>query len=184
MENEEIFRLLDRIEKREEQALRALHLVFGRRIYAFALTRLQDSMEAEEVLADTMYEIWKHPSRFRGESSFSTWLLGIARHKILNVLRARSPAHAELDDEAHQVVSEEPDGFAVLAEKQKRRILLDCMSELPDEQRECLHLVLFEELPLAEIARLQNCPLNTVKTRLFHAREKMKACVSRCVMEN
>jgi RNA polymerase sigma-70 factor, ECF subfamily len=183
MENKEVFELLERIAKREEPAFREVHLAFGRRVYAFALSRLQNSVEAEEVVADTMYEIWKHPSRFRGESSFSTWLLGIARHKILNVLRSRSPEHAEIDEEANQVASDALDGFGALVEKQKREILLHCINELPAEQRECLYLVLFEEMPLLEIARLQNCPLNTVKTRLMYARGKMKACVSRCMME-
>jgi len=57
------------------------------------------------------------------------------------------------------------------------------MERLPHEQRECMHLVFFEELALREIAHLQDCPENTIKTRLFHARQKMKDCLRRLAVE-
>jgi len=53
------------------------------------------------------------------------------------------------------------------------------METLPDEQREALHLVFYEDMSLGEIAQLQDCPENTVKTRLFHARRKMRECLER-----
>jgi RNA polymerase sigma-70 factor (ECF subfamily) len=51
------------------------------------------------------------------------------------------------------------------------------MGKLSDEHRECLHLVFFEGMGLAEVAEIQNCPEGTVKTRLFHARQKIKNCL-------
>jgi RNA polymerase sigma-70 factor (ECF subfamily) len=53
------------------------------------------------------------------------------------------------------------------------------MEKLPDEQRDCLHFVFYEGLSLSEIAELQQCPENTVKTRLFHARQKIKHCLAK-----
>jgi len=52
------------------------------------------------------------------------------------------------------------------------------MDRLPDDQRECLHLVFYEGYSLAEVAAVQSCPTNTVKTRLFHARHKLRNCLS------
>jgi RNA polymerase sigma-70 factor (ECF subfamily) len=176
---EEVFALLARIERRDEDAMRTLHLRYNRRVYAFVLRRLSNPAEAEEVVVDTMLEVWKHPKRFRGEARFSTWLLGIARHKLLNVVRGREPVHLDVDDELLHLPAETLDGFAVLNQKQRREALLHCMQRLPSEQRECMHLAFFEEMPLAEIAALQDCPENTVKTRLFHARQKMKLCLQR-----
>jgi RNA polymerase sigma-70 factor, ECF subfamily len=179
----EIGALLQRIARGDEAAMRALHLHYNRRVYAFVVRRLQDPAEAEEVVVDTMYEIWKHPLRFRGESRFSTWLLGIARHKLLNVVRAREPAHEEINDEVVQLPADAIDGFTALHQKQRRELLLFCMQKLPAEQRECLHLACFEELPLKDIAQLQDCPENTVKTRLFHARQKLKQCLQALAFE-
>jgi len=51
------------------------------------------------------------------------------------------------------------------------------MGKLSDEHRECMHLVFFEGMSLAEVAAVQGCPENTVKTRLFHARQKIKNCL-------
>jgi RNA polymerase sigma-70 factor, ECF subfamily len=183
IENEELRGLLARVGKREQGAIRALYLAYSSRVYAFALNRLHDPAAAEEVVGDTMLEVWKHPERFRGESRFSTWLLGIARHKVLNALRSREPEHAELDELAEQVPAPDPDGFDALARKQKIEALQHCMDRLPPEQRECLYLTLFEEMPLQEIGRLQGCPENTVKTRLFHARQKVRDCLRQFAIE-
>lgn len=168
--------LLQRIAQRDEKALRELHKCFGRRIYAFALNRLHDPDGSEAIVSDTLYEVWKYPTRFRGESKFSTWLLGIARYKLLTQLRSRTPQHEELDE---RMPTEDLGSFELLAEKERRKGVLHCMEKLSDAHRECLHLVFYEGMSLAEIAQIQNCPENTVKTRLFHARLKIKNCLER-----
>lgn len=174
--NEQAQELLQRIEKRDERALRELHRHFGRRIYAFALNRLHDPDGAEAVVSDVLYEVWRFPARFRGESRFSTWLLGIARYKVLTALRARPDEHDELDEE---LPSEDMGAFDLLAQKQRREGVRLCMEKLQDMHRECLHLVFYEGMSLAEVAEIQQCPENTVKTRLFHARNKIKSCIER-----
>ena len=90
---------------------------------------LNDHARAEEVVADTLYEVWRHPTRFRGDSQFSTWLIGIARRKALMVYRARRPdeVHGDLDDIAETTASDAPDAFAELAGKQRREGVQHCM---------------------------------------------------------
>src|SRR2546422_1029032 len=87
LSNEQVFALLRELGAGKESAMRVLYRAYSRTIYAFALTRLRDAADAEEVVVDTMHEVWRHPDRFRGESKFSTWLLGIARQKLKNCLR-------------------------------------------------------------------------------------------------
>ncbi len=168
--------LLARIERKDQGALRELHALYGRRIYAFALKRLGDDGEAATVVSDTLFEVWRHPTRFRGEARFSTWLLGIAKYRVLMALRSRGRVHEALDEAM-------PDdarlgSFEALANRELQVGMQKCMEQLSDVHRECLHLVLFEELSLAEVAAIQQCPENTVKTRLFHARKNVKDCVS------
>ena len=95
------------------------------------------------------------------------------------VYRARRPdeVHDDLEDIAEVTASDTPDAFAELAGKQRREGVQHCMGKLSDEHRECLHLVFYEGMGLAEVAEVQNCPEGTVKTRLFHARQKIKKCL-------
>jgi RNA polymerase sigma-70 factor (ECF subfamily) len=179
MDKDEVNQLLERIGREDQRAFRDLYKAFSRKVYAYVLNMLRDHARAEEVVVDTFYEIWRHPQRFRGDSQFSTWLIGIARRKALMVFRARRPdeLHDDLDDVAETTASDTPDGYAELAGKQRREGVQHCMSKLSDEHRECLHLVFYEGMSLAEVADVQNCPEGTVKTRLFHARQKIRNCL-------
>lgn len=179
MDNAEVNQLLARIAREDQAAFRQLYKAFSRKVYAYVLNMLGDHARAEEVVADTLYEVWRQPQRFRGDSQFSTWLIGIARRKALMVYRARRPDedHGELDDIAETTASDTPDGYAALAGKQRREGVQHCMGKLSDEHRECLHLVFFEGMGLAEVAGIQGCPEGTVKTRLFHARQKIRNCL-------
>jgi RNA polymerase sigma-70 factor (ECF subfamily) len=178
-DNERIFGVLQKIARKDEGAMRELYVEFSRKVYAFSLNHLRNPAEAEEIVVETMHEVWKNPTRFRGESKFTTWLLGIARHKVLDAIRSRRPEHEELDYEemGETLASDEPSAFDMLAQRQRREGVRKCMDKLPQEQRECLHFVFYEGLALAEVAELQGCPENTVKTRLFHARQKIRNCL-------
>lgn len=171
--------LLKKVGSGDEAAFGALYRAYGRRIHAYALKLLRDADLAEKATEDAMFEIWRHPERFDGSSAFSTWLIAVLRHKAFDALRARSDAAEDIDDYADELESPLPDGFAALADRQRRDGVRLCMERLPAAQLECLHLAFFEDLRLAEIAAIQACPENTVKTRLFHARRGIKRCLER-----
>jgi RNA polymerase sigma-70 factor (ECF subfamily) len=179
MDNDEVLRLLSRIGQADEAAFRELYRAFSRRLYAYVLRQLGDPAQAEEIVSDTLYEVWKAPARFRGDAQFSTWLIGIARNKVLMAFRGRKPdsKHEDLDDVAETVASEDAGAFEILAGQQRREGVRHCMDKLSDEHRECVHLVFYEGMSLAEVEQVQSCPEGTVKTRLFHARQKLKNCL-------
>jgi RNA polymerase sigma-70 factor, ECF subfamily len=172
--------LLGRVARRDEAAFETLYKAFSRRVYAYALNMLKEPGRAEEVLVDTMHEVWRGAARFRGDSLFSTWLIGIARNKALLVHRGRraDELHDDLDGIAQTEVDElAPEGFAELAAKQRRLGVQACMGRLSPEHRECLHLVFYEGCSLADVAQVQDVPENTVKTRLYHARRRIRNCL-------
>ena len=178
MSDTEISELLRRIGNQDESALRQLHQAFAKRIYAFALNRLHDDQDAETVVADVLYEVWQRPDRFRGESQFSTWILGIAKFKVLMLLRARRPEMQTLDDEIIDTVPDEGMGvFDLVLNSQYRHHIDGCLETLPGAQRECLTLTFYEGWSVSEIAEFQTCPEGTAKTRLFHGRKNMKDCL-------
>ena len=179
MDNDEVLRLLGRIERADEAAFRELYRAFSRRLYAYVLRQLGDPAQAEEIVADTLYEVWRQPAKFRGDSQFSTWLIGIARNKVLMAFRSRKPdaIHDDIADVAEIVAADDPSAFEILAQQQRHEGVRHCMDKLSSDHRECVHLVFYEGMSLAEVAEVQACPEGTVKTRLFHARQKLKNCL-------
>lgn len=178
LDNDTALYLLQRVAARDEQAFITLHRAMGRRIFAYALRLLGNHDQAEEVVSDTMFEVWRNPTRFEGRSRFSTWVLGIARHRVLDRLRAPSRLLDATSTEIDEALpAEDVSAFESVAAQERERGVRNCMDKLSDVHRECLHLVLYEGAPLADVAVLQDCPENTVKTRLFHARRNIQNCL-------
>jgi RNA polymerase sigma-70 factor, ECF subfamily len=171
--------LLERCIACDESALVALHKLLARRIHAFAFQRVHNSADAETIVFETLYEVWKSAAHFRGESQVHVWILGIARFKCLQFLDKSRPVHDDIDEHADSLASDLEDGETRLLRWQQARQVRNCMDELSDAHRECLHLVYFEGLPVADVAGIQQVPVNTVKTRLFHARQNMRLCVEK-----
>jgi RNA polymerase sigma-70 factor (ECF subfamily) len=111
-------------------------------------------------------------------------LLSIARNKIVDRYRAKAPEHEDLQDFAETLPADvSSDAFNQVADAQRSEGVAHCMEKLSEEHRECLHLVYFEGMTVSEVAHVQSVPENTVKTRLFHARSKIKNCVARVMRE-
>jgi RNA polymerase sigma-70 factor, ECF subfamily len=171
--------LMERVAAADERALAELYSHMNRKIFAFALRHVDDRDLAEGVVVETMFEVWKNARHFIGGSSVSTWILGIARHKALDEVRRRA-RYVPLDEtNGAEIADDCPTAFDGIAANQSREQLNECIARLPSEQKECIHLAFFQEMSLAEIAELQGVPENTVKTRLFHARRKLKILLSR-----
>jgi RNA polymerase sigma-70 factor, ECF subfamily len=179
LDNETVARWLAAVARGDEAAFKRLYEASSRTIYAFVLRRADDAALAEEVVVDTMLEVWKHPERFRGESKFSTWLLSIARHKLIDRQRAADPVAEDIDDHVDTLPSpDEGEASQQLAALQDRAGVERCMQGLSDEHRQALVLTYYEGLTVAEIGQVQQAPANTVKTRLFHARQKIRNCLA------
>jgi RNA polymerase sigma-70 factor, ECF subfamily len=172
--------LLARIAARDagsEAAMAQLYRALSGAVFAFVRRRLSlaDDHAVQAVVVDTMYE-------FAAGSQVKTWVLGIARHKLLDAVRKDPHAQRGFDDiadHADTLADESPDIVTQLAHKQRAEWLAYCMDKLPEDQRESLHLLLVEGLSVSDIASVQNCPGGTVKTRVFHAKAKLKNCLAR-----
>lgn len=178
LDNATALYLLQRVAVKDEQAFVTIHRAMGRRVFAYALRLLKSHEQAEEVTSDTLYEVWKNPERFNGLSRFSTWVLGIARHRVLDRIRSPSrmidTASTPIDD---SIPADEEAALDRIAACERETGVRNCMDKLSDVHRECLHMVFYEGAPLADVALVQGCPENTVKTRLFHARQKIQNCL-------
>jgi RNA polymerase sigma-70 factor (ECF subfamily) len=169
--------LLARIGRADQAAMDMLYRQQQRSVYAFALQFVSNPHDAEDVVVETFLEVWRHAARFAGQSKATTWILGIARHKALDKVRAREHvllASEEWDVIAETLPSNDESATDRLTRGEEAARVRECLARLPAEQRECMHLVFFHDMGLAEVASLQGVPENTVKTRLFHARRKLR----------
>jgi RNA polymerase sigma-70 factor, ECF subfamily len=163
--------LLERIAKSQDQA--AFRTLYGN--YHQRLSRLLTRMsvrreDIEEVVNDTFWVVWTKAGDFRGASQLSTWIIGIAYRRALNALRRaklRPVADHEFDEDSVSVESTEND------ETNTQWLALG-LERLPVEQRMALELTYTLGHSCEEVAAILDCPVNTVKTRLFRARETLK----------
>ena len=162
--------LIARIAEGDRKAFEELYYIYHRRLARF-LTRLTRRYDiAEEVVNDTFWVVWRKAKSFRGDSQPSTWILGIAYRKARNAFRSSARlAEKNLQAEFLPPTDEEPSGTEEL-----RDWLTRALAELPVEQRLAVELCYELGHSCQEIATIMDCPVNTVKTRLFHARAKLQ----------
>lgn len=146
--------------------------------YRFILRITRRPELAEEAASDALFGVWRGAGRFRGASKISTWILGIARHKALNALRTIKDNSWE-DLSAVEEEADPADGPAeVLEERDRRGRIRRALSTLAAPHRAVLELAFFHGLSYSEIAQVLDCPENTVKTRVFHAKKKLGQALS------
>jgi RNA polymerase sigma factor (sigma-70 family) len=171
--------LLRRVGARDRKAFEALYHAYYRRLFAYLLKVMRRADLVEEVLNDVMLAIWKGAAGFDGRSRPSTWIFGIAYHKALKALARRSSRTLETMESAdpdrgpaEPVDAEEPE--SLLARRELATVLGQALRALPAEQRTVVELTYYYGLPYQEIAEIMGCPVNTVKTRMFHARRRLR----------
>lgn len=161
--------LLAAIAAGDRRALEELYLTYHRRLARF-LSRFTPRYEnVEEIINDTFMVVWQSAKDFRHASLVSTWIIGIAYRTALKALR-RQKNHAaarSLEDYSEQTV--DPTFDAEVSDWLQRGL-----SRLPIEQRLTLELAYHMGHSLEEIAAITDCPVGTVKARMFHAREKLR----------
>jgi RNA polymerase sigma-70 factor (ECF subfamily) len=165
---------LQRTAQGDRAAFEQLFRHYFARVFRYVVHLVREPTQAEEVVDDVMFELWRQAASFKGEAALSTWIYGIARHKALNARRGPAARRGEPLDATLPLASADP-GPAEQAEAHDTlRTVLGAMRELPPEQREVVELALQHELAYEEIAQILACPLNTVKSRMFYARRKLR----------
>jgi RNA polymerase sigma-70 factor (ECF subfamily) len=134
--------------------------------HLFRLLRRSDKVD--EVLNDVMWVVWQKAATFRGDAQVTTWVLGIA---TLKSHRARANLQRELD---HVELPAAEDADAAPPPTDVDRDLLEGLAQLSSEHRDAVELTYYFGYSCAEVAQLLDCPVGTVKTRLFHARRRLR----------
>jgi RNA polymerase sigma-70 factor (ECF subfamily) len=159
---------IERIAQGDRAAFGALYERCASGVYAYLRSRGLDEATAADALQDTFLAAWNGASGFRGDARELTWLIGIARHKLVDSVRRRERARAAPPEQFDGAC----DPMAGQAERLSLRAAVDT---LDDDARELLHLVFAQGMNYAEAAALLGIPEGTVKSRMHHIRRALAA---------
>jgi RNA polymerase sigma-70 factor (ECF subfamily) len=164
--------LLESIATGDKFAMQVLFQRHNVRVYRFVLRLIGNPSVAEEIVSEVFLNVWRHAGSFDARCQVTTWLLAIARHKALSVLR-RQP-ETQLDEGMTATIADPgEDAEAVLDRKERSKIIRACLTQLSPSHREIIDLVYYHEKSVDEVARIVDAPKSTVKTRMFYARSHM-----------
>jgi len=172
--------LVERAQKGDKRAFELLVLKYQRKLARLLSRMVRDPAEIEDITQESFIKAYRALPQFRGESAFYTWLYRIAVNTAKNYLVAkgrRAPTTTEFN-------AEEAEGFeeaellrdiatpdAELQTKQIAEAVNKAVEALPEELRTAITLREIEGLSYEEIAQMMDCPIGTVRSRIFRARE-------------
>ncbi|HEV2209557.1 MAG TPA: sigma-70 family RNA polymerase sigma factor [Verrucomicrobiae bacterium] len=156
------------------------------KIYARAYSMMRNEEEAIDLSQEAWVKGWQRLKQFQGEASFGTWMTRIVINLCLDQLRKhkrqRTESIEEMNEETGGVERQMPvvtvNPTAGLERAELRRRIDRALSQLSNEHRTALVLHEFEDMEYKQIAKVMNCSIGTVMSRLFYARRKMAALLA------
>ena len=174
--------LVERVKRGDKRAFDLLILKYQHKIISIVGRYLGDQNDVQDVSQETFIKAYRAIPNFRGESAFYTWLYRIAVNTAKNhlVSKSRRPPNidVDIDDGEFQnnsaVLRDNESPQASLATRQMEQVIFRSIENLPSELRIAVTLREFDGLSYEEIAKIMNCPVGTVRSRIFRAREAIE----------
>lgn len=157
------------------EAFEALYRLYHPRLTRFLMGMTHRPALVEEILDDTMLVVWRRAHTYDAEARVSTWIFGIAYRQALKALRQRGDAGASDDVGEAALPSAQLAPDVELHQRDLHAMLDQAMRALSAEQRAVIELTYYLGYACREIAAIMDCPVDTVKTRMFYARRRLKA---------
>jgi RNA polymerase sigma factor (sigma-70 family) len=178
MSAEKELELVRRVARKDHEAFEELYKLYYRRLFGFLLRLTRRTDLVEEILNDAMFVVWQKATSFQERSRVSTWIFGVAYRKALKRIERQARLPQEISpDEAGLHEQGGPDRNLELRELQDT--LQAALDRLSPEHRAVVELTYNHGYSCREIAEIVHCPVNTVKTRMFHARRRLREIVPR-----
>lgn len=167
--------LLTRIAAKDRRAFDVLYRSYWPRLTRFLDQVMRRPHLVEDVLNETMLVVWRSAAAFKAQSLVSTWIFAIAYRKASRAIKQAREGpmqHGVLDE---LLADDDPERDAIRA--QQARQIRRALEALSPEQRAVVELTYYHGCAYSEIAQILECPVDTVKTRMFHARRKLRLTI-------
>ncbi len=145
--------------------------------YSIAYSLTQDTQESQDIVQEVYLRVWMHLSDLQEDRSFLRWLHSITFNISQDHLRQKMNRQNALDSAAEDFWLQKTSFDEWFMQSWKQELIRDMVQALPEEQREAVYLYYFQDRTVGEIAAMQNCPINTVKSRLFYARNTLQKLI-------
>jgi RNA polymerase sigma-70 factor (ECF subfamily) len=165
--------LIDEVLKGHEEAMKEIYATYAHDVWCFLRHYVKDVRACEEVRDDVFVEVWRSASKYRAQGSLKSWILGIARHRALDVL-ARRKEEVPLDPSLPHGDNPEKN----VLQKESMEDLHLALGRLEEDHRAVLLMAFIGGLSYADIGQAMGCVEGTVKTRVFYARKRLKELLS------
>ena len=178
-ERELDLQLIKRIQNGEQQAFSLLVRKYQARVGNILTRYVRSSGDIPDVTQEVFIKVYKSLPNFRGDSAFYTWLFRITVNTAKNYITSqnRRPPSSDIDAEEADsydgsgALRDEANPETILHSQEVKKVVLSTIGELPDELKAAITLRELEGLSYDEIAKIEGCPIGTVRSRIFRARE-------------
>ena len=180
--------LIQRVSEVDKDALEALYVRYQTPVYSLAMFMLKQPALAEEVTQDIFLNIWLKAASFNSERGQpKAWIMSVAHHKIVDVIRSRRRTIVNTDPADYETLDLLPSAGASteaqVEQTLERERIMRALATIPEPQREVIMLAYFEGYSQSEMAQKLDQPLGTVKTRVRLAMQKLRQALEKDVYE-
>ena len=192
MSLEEDQQLVERVQRGDKRAFDLLVLKYQHKILSLVMRFVRDTHEAQDVAQEAFIKAYRALPNFRGESAFYTWLYRIAINTAKNQLASRARRPREVDASVEEAEFYDGEHGLKDIDSPERLLLRDeieatvnqSISQLPEDLRMALTLREFDGLSYEDIAEVMQCPVGTVRSRIFRAREAVDKALQPLLQES
>jgi len=178
-------RLVERVQQGDRQAFDLLVLKYQHKIVKLVMRYVRDPAEAQDVTQEAFLKAYRALPKFRGDSAFYTWLYRISVNTAKNYIVSmnRRPMQYDLDAqnsegyESNERLRDDDTPERIAQRDQLQQAVQDTIDALPDELRAAIVLREIEGMSYEEIAHAMDCPVGTVRSRIFRARDAINKSI-------
>lgn len=172
MENHD--NILNAVAQNDQNAFRQLYELYSEKVYNTAISYMQNERDAEEVTQDVFVSIFRNASKFKGNSSVSTWIYRISVNTSINYLRKRKKYRVfQFGDSSKDEADFEHPGV-LMENKENAKALFKVIQTLPESQKTAFILSFVEDLPRKKVAEIMETSLKSVESLLQRAKKNLR----------
>jgi len=158
----------------DKSELNTLYLTYRKKVYHLALYYVKDAYLAEDISHEVLIKCYVHREKFKGDCSLDTWIVRVAKNHCIDYLRKSYSRRITLYDSVDLFEDQVTPEDLILSQFKNEE--LKCMvNQLPEKYKMIIILYYYKDLSLNDIQSLLNLNLSTIKTRMYRARQRLKA---------